>query len=147
MATALAQSTDHILSFFTMLRVELGFYVACLNLRDQLVRKGEPLCFPEPLPAGHPVLICQGLYDVCLSLRIEERVVGNDVGGDGIALVITTGANRGGKSIFLRSVGLAQLMMQCGMFVPAEVVRSQSVRRRIYAFQARGRCRHEERKA
>jgi DNA mismatch repair ATPase MutS len=31
-----------------------------------------------------------------------------------------TGANRGGKSTFLRSIGLAQLMMQCGMFVPAE---------------------------
>ena len=31
-----------------------------------------------------------------------------------------TGANGGGKSTFLRSVGLAQLMMQCGMFVAAE---------------------------
>ena len=47
-ATALAQSTDHILSFFRMLRLELGFYVGCLNLRDQLVRKREPLCLPEP---------------------------------------------------------------------------------------------------
>ncbi|WP_261325263.1 MutS-related protein [Rhizobium leguminosarum] len=31
-----------------------------------------------------------------------------------------TGANQGRKSTFLRSVGLAQLMMQCGMFVPAK---------------------------
>ncbi len=31
-----------------------------------------------------------------------------------------TGANQGGKSTFLRSVGLAQLMMQAGMFVGAE---------------------------
>jgi DNA mismatch repair ATPase MutS len=31
-----------------------------------------------------------------------------------------TGANQGGKSTFLRSIGLAQLMMQCGMLVPAE---------------------------
>jgi DNA mismatch repair ATPase MutS len=35
-------------------------------------------------------------------------------------LVIITGANQGGKSTFLRSVGLAYLMMQCGMFVAAE---------------------------
>ena len=35
-------------------------------------------------------------------------------------LVIITGANQGGKSTFLRSVGLSQLMMQCGMFVPAK---------------------------
>ena len=30
-ANALAQSTDHILSFFSMLRTELAFYVGCLN--------------------------------------------------------------------------------------------------------------------
>jgi DNA mismatch repair ATPase MutS len=35
-------------------------------------------------------------------------------------LVIITGANQGGKSTFLRSIGQAQLMMQCGMFVPAD---------------------------
>ena len=35
-----------------------------------------------------------------------------------------TGANQGGKSTFLRSVGLAQLMTQCGMFVGAESFRA-----------------------
>ena len=39
---------------------------------------------------------------------------------DGKQVVMITGANHGGKSTFLRSVGLAQLMMQAGMFVPAE---------------------------
>ena len=34
--------------------------------------------------------------------------------------MIITGANTGGKTTFLRSFGLAQLMMQCGMFVGAE---------------------------
>jgi DNA mismatch repair ATPase MutS len=46
--------------------------------------------------------------------------VGNDLDADNKSLVIITGANQGGKSTFLRSIGLAQLMMQCGMFVPAE---------------------------
>ena len=32
-ANALAQSNDHILSFFAMLRTELAFYVGCLNLQ------------------------------------------------------------------------------------------------------------------
>ena len=31
-----------------------------------------------------------------------------------------TGANQGGKSTFLRAIGLAQMMMQSGMFVTAE---------------------------
>jgi DNA mismatch repair ATPase MutS len=35
-----------------------------------------------------------------------------------------TGANRGGKSTFLRSIGLAYLMMQAGMLVPAESFRA-----------------------
>ncbi|HEV8712722.1 MAG TPA: hypothetical protein VGX03_07845 [Candidatus Binatia bacterium] len=51
---------------------------------------------------------------------MAQRIVGNDVNADSKDLVIITGANQGGKSTFLRSVGLAQLMMQCGMFAPAE---------------------------
>lgn len=123
-AGALAQSTDHILSFFRMLRSEVGFYVGCLNLMEQLAKKGEPICFPEPLPAGSPMLCGRGLYDVCLSLSIEDRVVGNDVDADHKLLVMITGANRGGKSTFMRSLGLAQLMTQCGMFAPAESFRA-----------------------
>ena len=46
--------------------------------------------------------------------------MGNEVDADDKDLVIITGANQGGKSTFLRSLGLAQLMMQCGMFAPAE---------------------------
>jgi DNA mismatch repair ATPase MutS len=119
-ANALAQSTDHILSFFTMLRTELAFYVGCLNLSEQLTRKGEPMSFPIPVAASERRHVFQGLYDVCLALTMEQHVVGNEVNADGKGLIIITGANRGGKSTFLRSIGLAQLMMQAGMFVPAE---------------------------
>ena len=121
-ANALAQSADHMLSFFTMLRCELGFYIGCLNALEQLAGAGEPVCFPEPAAADELLqLSFHGLYDVCLSLRLDRgRAVGNDAGADGKKLVIITGANQGGKSTFLRSVGLAQLMMQCGMFVGAE---------------------------
>ncbi len=130
-ADALAASKDHILAFFTMLRLELGFYVSCLNLHERLAEKGEPTCFPVPRPWSAPALSCRGLYDVCLTLRVRERVVGNDVEADGKSLVMITGANSGGKSTFLRSVGLAQLMMQCGMFVGAESFRA-GVRDRVF---------------
>jgi DNA mismatch repair ATPase MutS len=118
-ANALAQSTDHILSFFTMLRTELAFYVGCLNLHGELAHKGEPVCFPLPAASSERRHAFQGLYDVCLTLSMASRVVGNDVQADHTDLVIITGANQGGKSTFLRSIGLAQLMMQCGMFAPA----------------------------
>jgi DNA mismatch repair ATPase MutS len=119
-ANALAQSTDHILSFFKALRIELAFYVGCLNLHEQLARKGEPVCFPVPADATERRHSCQGLYDACLSLKLKQRAVGNETDADGKNLVVITGANQGGKSTFLRSIGLAQLMMQSGMFVPAQ---------------------------
>jgi DNA mismatch repair ATPase MutS len=123
-ANATGQSADHILSFFQMLRAELAFYVGCLNLHERLTAKGEPACFPIALPAGDPALSTQGLYDPCLTLHLEARAVGNDLSADGKLLVMITGANEGGKSTFLRSVGVAQLMMQCGMFVPARSFRA-----------------------
>jgi hypothetical protein len=119
-ANALGQSAEHVLAFFNMLRVELAFYIGCLNLHQKLEAKGERTSFPVPLSADCRRLSFTGLYDVSLTLTMEPRVVGNDVDADGKTLVIITGANKGGKSVFLRSVGLAQLMMQCGMFVPAE---------------------------
>jgi DNA mismatch repair ATPase MutS len=119
-ANALAQSTDHILSFFIMLRTELAFYVGCLNLHDQLAQLEEPMSFPLPAPSGERKHSFKGLYDVCLALTMKQKIVGNDVAADNKDLVIITGANQGGKSTFLRSIGLAQLMMQGGMFVPAE---------------------------
>ena len=119
-ANALAQSVDHILNFFNLLRTEMAFYVGCLNLHDHLAKKGEPMCFPLPVGPGERRERFKGLYDVCLALSLKQRVVGNEVEADDKDLVIITGANQGGKSTFLRSLGLAQLMMQCGMFAPAE---------------------------
>lgn len=119
-ANALAQSMDHILNFFIMLRTELGFYIGCLNLYEQLVKKGEPISFPLPFASDKRKHSFNGLYDVCLTLSMEQKVVGNDINGDNKDLFIITGANQGGKTTFLRSIGLSQLMMQCGMFVPAE---------------------------
>jgi DNA mismatch repair ATPase MutS len=119
-ANTLAQSSDHVLAFFTSLRIELAFYVACMNLHELLTRKGEPTCFPQPLGRGRRAQSFEGLYDASLALKLEKRVMGNDLNAEGKDLVIITGANRGGKSTFLRSVGLAQLMMQSGAFVPAK---------------------------
>ncbi|MGH2511352.1 MAG: MutS-related protein, partial [Candidatus Limnocylindrales bacterium] len=124
-AGALGESTDHIVSYFRQLRTELGFYLGCLNLRDLLAAKGEPICLPEPLACGQSTIGAHGLYDVCLSLSLgPARAVGNDFGADGKSLIVITGANRGGKSTFLRSLGQAQLMLQAGMFVPAESFRA-----------------------
>lgn len=124
-AATLGESADHITRYFAQLRAELGFYVGCLNLHRALAAKGEPTCQPEAVPAGTTALSARGLYDAALSLALgSARAVGSDVDADGKDLVLITGANRGGKSTFLRSLGLAQLLMQAGMFVPAQAFRA-----------------------
>lgn len=118
-ANALAQSVDHVLGFLSTLRTELAFYLGCLNLKNAIEAKGEPTCVPELRSPGTTGFSTIGLYEPCLSLATNGRVVGNDVAAEGKTMVVVTGANRGGKSTFLRSVAIAQLMMQAGMFVAA----------------------------
>lgn len=123
-ANALAQSADHILSFFNTLRIEIGFYTGCLNLHRQLAQIDEPVSFPVPLPGRQHKLAFEGLYDLSLALQMKRKVVDNSLNADDRDLVVITGANKGGKTTFLRGVGLSQLMMQTGMFVPAVAFRA-----------------------
>ncbi|UCF22773.1 MAG: DNA mismatch repair protein MutS [Ralstonia sp.] len=119
-SNALAQSCDHVLSFFQMLRTELAFYVACLNLHEKLAAAQAPWCLPGMAEPGALQFACKDLRDACLVLKMGAAVVGNAVEAEGRGLIVVTGANQGGKSSFLRAYGVAQLMMQAGMFVCAE---------------------------
>lgn len=118
-AAAAAHAADHVESFFKALRLELAFYIGCLNLYEHLRNLQEPIAYPDLSPAGEARFRCIGLYDVCLALTLGRTVLGNDVAADGKRAMIITGPNHGGKTTFLRSIGQAFLMMQSGMFVPA----------------------------
>jgi DNA mismatch repair ATPase MutS len=118
-ANALAQSTDHVDSFFEMLQTELAFYIGAINLYDQLVGMGEPVAMPAPAVVSQRRHAFSGLYDVSLALTTGKKVVGNAIDAGEKEMIVITGANQGGKSTFLRSIGQAQMMMQSGLFVPA----------------------------
>ncbi|MFI7190102.1 DNA mismatch repair protein [Nocardia nova] len=130
-AETLNRSTEHVTAFLRQLRVELGFYIGCFHLHRELHAKHEPLCYPTVADIGAHTMTCRGLYDPCLALSVDAPVVGNDVDADAKTLIMVTGANQGGKSTFLRSAGIAQLMMQAGMFVPATQFRA-NVRDGVY---------------
>jgi hypothetical protein len=117
-ADALNRSADHVKAFFVSLRREVGFYVAALNLYENLRRRRLPTCRPavRSVDGG---LRARGLYSPLLAIR-GEKPVPSDLDATDSNLVVVTGANQGGKSTVLRAVGLAQLMSQCGMFAPAE---------------------------
>jgi len=119
-ANAISQSADHVVSFFEMLRTELAFYMGCLSLHARLAELGMAVAFPEPAAAGERRFRASGLRDLSLALLMGTRLVPNDLAADGKGICIITGANQGGKTAFLRGVGLAQLTMQAGMFVAAD---------------------------
>lgn len=119
-ANSLAQSADYIADFFNLLRTEIAFYVCCLNLYDELSGINQNICFPEPVSINEHSHSFKGLYDAALALTMKKNVVDNNLNLDNKDLIIIFGANQGGKSTFLKSAGLAQLMMQCGMFTAAD---------------------------
>ena len=123
-ADATAQASDHVTGFFRLLQAETGFYLGCMNVHDWLVEQGAPVCFPEPLDPGSAELGATDLYDPCLAIQMQRRVVANDLDTAARPLVMVTGANQGGKSTLLRSIGVGLLMMQSGMIVGAEAFRA-----------------------
>ena len=103
-----------------MLQAEVAFYIGGINLQGLLSTLGLTTVMPILAGLDERRFACRGLYDVCLAVSMNKAVVGNDVDGNEEELVVITGANQGGKSTFLRSVGLAQVMMQSSLFVGAE---------------------------
>ncbi len=116
---ALAQSAEHLSSFFDALRTELGFYVGCLNFMDLMKGYGMPTCIPTLTEAAGDSRSWSQMYDIALVFVKKSAVNGNELRTDHKMLYLITGANQGGKSTFLRSLGQAQLMAQSGMPVAA----------------------------
>nr|WP_083212240.1 DNA mismatch repair protein [Mycobacterium malmoense] len=123
-ANTVTQSADHVQGFFGRLRTELAFYLGCANLHELLTKASVPLCFPTPAPISQPQFHCFDLRDMALCLTPTNQAVGNDIDADAKTMIMITGANEGGKTTFLRSLGAAQIMMQAGMFVTASSFRA-----------------------
>lgn len=122
-AAALEQASEDVLAFLRQLNAEAAFYLGAIELHERLQTAGAPVCVPVLTPyvtGAAPQLIARGLVDAGLLVRTGQPAVGNDVLADGQPMVLVTGANQGGKSTFLRSVGLAQLLAHAGLFVTAE---------------------------
>lgn len=103
-------------SFFEQFRSQMAFYIGCIKLHKEIEKFNGETCFPQILMYDRKNK-AKKLYDLGLALQMNEKPISNDL--DGGKLYIISGANQGGKSTFLRSIGVAQVMMQAGMFVPA----------------------------
>lgn len=109
---------DSLNSFFDQLHFQAAFYRGTVNLKAYMDRFHMRFCFPKV--CGNRSLHFADLKEFVMAIEQKREPVGNTCGIDDRNLLIITGANQGGKSTFLRSIGIAQIMMQCGLPVPAE---------------------------
>lgn len=112
---------------------QLDFYMGAVNMIENAEAKGLKMCRPEILPKNERRAEIKGLFDPIyfreaniwnLSHEDKKSVVTNDITFDENAgFYILTGANNGGKTTFVRAVGICQAMAQAGLYVPAEYCR------------------------
>jgi DNA mismatch repair ATPase MutS len=110
------------------LEYEFAFFIAATRLMQRLSRQGIPVCQPEIAPVEDRITMIDGLVNPLLAIRGGNTPVasGAHFGADG-RIAILTGPNSGGKTTYLRSVGLAHMLFQAGLFVPAQSARLSPV--------------------
>lgn len=110
-----------VMNFAAELRLAAVFYRLAIKLKSKMEMLRLPLCMPEIRSQKQLGIRASGLYDLSLALRHgDSDIVGNDVDFEESSVLLVTGYNRGGKTTFLRSIGIAQLLAQSGLFVPAQ---------------------------
>lgn len=114
---ALVDATENMTNFFETFHFEVSFYMGCKNLLQHLLQKDIAITYPV-FDLTSEKFQFSDLKDVALIMK-EDKVVGTSLNVDDENLYLITGANQGGKTTFLRSIGQSVLMMRCGMFVAA----------------------------
>ncbi len=110
---------------------QLEFYIGAVSLIESVEAKGLKMCCPTVLPKEERRADIKGLFDLIYyqeaslyNIRNKDskkEVVTNDITFDDDAgFYILTGANNGGKTTFVRGMGICQVLAQAGFFVPAE---------------------------
>ena len=114
------------MSGYTLIKLmpEILFYVRWAELIDKIKAVGMPVCKPVILDTDKRDCSFKELYNLKL---VINKVKGEDINiitngidfNDEHRIFILTGPNRGGKTIFTQAWGLAMLLGQLGIYVPA----------------------------
>lgn len=118
MTEDIREMMEEFAGFFEKLKFQTAFYLSVVQLAAQMERFRIKWCFPKVCDRRD--LEFTDLKEFIMGLEQRAKVIGNTCSIKNKDLLIVTGANQGGKSTFLRSIGIAQVMMQAGLMVTAE---------------------------
>ncbi len=114
------------ISGYTLINLmpEILFYIRWAELVDKIKAVGLPVCKPEILDPEDRNCSFKELYNLKLAINKikgeQINIITNDIEfNDEHRIFILTGPNRGGKTIFTQAWGLAMLLAQLGIYVPA----------------------------
>ena len=123
--------------FLADLRPELIFFVQALQLIKKLQAAGLPVTYPELAPMDDRLCQVESAYNLQLALQKlaagsetppAEQIVTNDIAfGPGGRIALLTGPNQGGKTTYMQSIGLVQILAQLGLPVPGRSARVSPV--------------------
>lgn len=107
----------------------LDFYLSALRFYEQMEAKGIALTLPEITDLEERATFIPGLRNPLLLYKKGEKkiekgndIVPNDVSYDARRRVkIISGPNSGGKTVYLKAVGIATVLAQNGLRIPAQV--------------------------
>ena len=122
---------------FGALETELYFYKAALQYLTRFDDRNVKYVYPEFRDASENLIDIQSLSDLLLLTESMSvlSVVPNDVyfrsGNGETSGILVTGKNNSGKTVYLRSVGTAVLLAQCGLPIPCQSA-VISIRNRIF---------------
>lgn len=109
---------------FVELMPEIIFYIRFSQLCDKIKKTGMPLCKASVKSEKNRDCDIKGLYNIKLAIKAlsdgDTDIITNDFSFDDDGRIyILTGPNRGGKTTITQAVGLAFLLAQNGIYVPA----------------------------
>lgn len=123
-STYVLENTD----FLIRIMPEIEFMVKGTAMLKKLSEMGCVLCTPEIVAEEERAFRAKGLYNPSVAMQINENIVKNDlIFDDAAGIYVLTGPNRGGKSVITCACGLAQAMVQLGMYAPADSLRISPV--------------------
>ena len=118
LCSVISQISNMIMLFFKSLKQDIYFYLAALRVKKHMDDTNLQYCIPEIYEDSRGIA-AEDLYNYPLAVFTGNVPIKNAIDFKDGKFLIITGLNQGGKTTFLRSIGVAQLFTQAGIMVPA----------------------------